>query len=148
MINFVKLSSICVLALAVVGCATGPKYTEVKRSIPNLSPDNGRIYFYRSGTMFGAAIQPSVTLNGVVVGDSKPGGFFYVDVPPADYEVVLSTEVDKKLTFVLEKRQEKCVRMSVGLGVVVYRVYPELAEPAVCDAEIQDLSYTGSATKR
>lgn len=148
MSNFVKLSSICMLALAVVGCATGPKYAEVKSSIPNLSPDKGRIYFYRSGTMFGSGIQPSVKLNGDVVGDSKPGGFFYVDVPPADYEVVLSTEVDKKLTFVLEKRQERCVRMSVGLGVVVYRVYPELVEPAVCDAEILDMSYTGSATKR
>jgi len=147
MSNFVKLSFICMLALAVVGCATGPKYTEVKSSIPNLSPDNGRIYFYRSGTMFGSGIQPSVKLNGVVVGESKPGGFFYVDVPPADYEVVLSTEVDKKLTFVLEKRQEKCVRMTVGLGVLVYRVYPELVEPAVCDAEIQDMSYTGSATR-
>lgn len=147
MTNTVKLLSICMLALTVVGCATGPKYTEVKSSIPTLAPDKGRIYFYRSGTMFGSGIQPSVTLNGVVVGESKPGGFFFVDVPPADYEVVLSTEVDKKLTFVLEKRQEKCVRMSVGLGVVVYRVYPELVESAVCLVEMQDLSYTGTAMK-
>lgn len=145
---FASLLSAVALALTVTGCATGPKFTEVKSSIPGLSQDNGRIYFYRSGTMVGSGIQPSVNLNGVVVGDSKPGGFFYVDVPPANYEVVLSTEVDKKLTFTLDKQEQKCVRMSVGLGVLVYRVYPELAEPAICDAEIQDMSYTGSAIKR
>ena len=143
-----SLWSAFALALTVTGCATGPKFTEVKSSIPSLSQDKGRIYFYRSGTMFGSGIQPSVKLNGVVVGDSKPGGFFYIDVPPANYEVVLSTEVDKKLTFMLDKQEQKCVRMSVGLGVLVYRVYPELAEPAICDAEIQDMSYTGSAPKR
>jgi hypothetical protein len=94
-----------------------------------------------------ARIQPSIKLNGNVVGESKPGGFFYVDVRPGDYEVVLSTEVDKKLTFKLERQQQRCVRMSVGLGVVVYRVYPELVDPAVCDSEIQTSSYTGSTTK-
>lgn len=146
--TFWKPLTFAMSALALIGCATGPKYTEVKSSIPALSPDSGRIYFYRSGNMFGSGIQPSVKLNGLVVGESKPGGFFYVDVPPADYEVVLSTEVDKKLTFSLEKQQEKCVRMSVGLGVIVYRVYPELIEPAVCNTEIQDMSYTGSPTKR
>lgn len=143
-----KLLSVAALALTVTGCATGPKYTEVKSAIPSISQDKGRIYFYRSGTMFGSAIQPSVNLNGVVVGDSKPGGFFYVDVPPANYEVTLSTEVDKKLTFTLDKQEQKCVRMSIGFGVLAARVYPELAEPAICDTEIQDMSYTGSATKR
>jgi hypothetical protein len=146
--NRARLLSVVAFALTLAGCATGPKYTEVKNSIPSLAQDKGRIYFYRSGTMFGSGIQPSVNLNGAVVGESKPGGFFYVDVPPANYEVVLSTEVDKKLTFALDKREQKCVRMSVGLGVLVYRVYPELAEPAICDAEIQDMSYTGSPFKR
>lgn len=146
--NVTRLLSAVTLALAVTGCATGPKFTEVKSSIPRLSQDKGRIYFYRSGTMFGSAIQPSVNLNGVVVGDSKPGGFFYVDVPPANYEVALSTEVEKKLTFTLDKQEQKCVRMSIGLGVLAARVYPELAEPAICDAEIQDMSYTGSSTNR
>lgn len=146
--RFLISASICLLALGLTGCATGPKYQEVKNSIPGLSSENGRIYFFRSGSMMGAGIQPDVKLNGTVVGSSTPGGFFYVDVPPSNYEVVLSTEVERKLTFVLEKSQEKCVRMSVGLGVLVYRVYPELIDSSQCVTELQDLSYTGAPQKK
>jgi len=98
--------------------------------------------------MVGSGIQPNVNLNGAVVGESKPGGFFYLDVLPSQYEVSLTSEVEKKLTFTIGIRQERCVRMSVGLGILVYRVYPELVEPAACEAEIQDLSYTGSLKKQ
>lgn len=145
---FSKLVAVSVVAAALGGCATGPKYTEVKSSIPALSPDSGRIYFYRPTNMgFGSGIQPSVRLNGNVVGESKAGGFFYVDTAPGDYEVMLSTEVERKLTFTLDKAQERCVRMAVGLGVIVYRVYPELADPQQCQGEIKDLSYIGTAIK-
>jgi len=146
--TFINLSSTCLLAIALVGCASGPKYTEVKSSMPILSADKGRIFFYRSGSMVGSGIQPNVNLNGAVVGESKPGGFFYLDVLPSQYEVSLTSEVEKKLTFTIGIRQERCVRMSVGLGILVYRVYPELVEPAACEAEIQDLSYTGSLKKQ
>lgn len=140
--------ALCLFILALAGCATGPKYSEVRSTIPQLSADKGRIYFYRSANIFGSGIQPSVKLNGNVVGESKPGGFFYVDVPPGDYEVVLTTEVDKKLTFSLNKRQERCVRMTVGLGVVVYRVYPEIVDATQCEKELVDLSYVGSPGKQ
>ncbi|HSD61080.1 MAG TPA: DUF2846 domain-containing protein [Burkholderiales bacterium] len=136
------------LAVAMLSaCASGPKYTEVKSAIPALAPDSGRIYFYRSANMFGSGIQPSVVLNGEKVGDSVPGGFFFVDRVPGNQEVTLSTEVDKKLTFVLERNQDKYVRMSVGLGVIVYRVYPELIDPATAESEMRDLSFTGSIPK-
>jgi hypothetical protein len=136
------------LIAGMTGCASGPKYTEVQSSIPKLSADNGRIYFYRPTNMgLGSGIQPSVNLNGKVVGESKAGGFFFVDTAPGDYEVMLSTEVDKKLTLTLAKGQERCVRMAVGLGVIVYRVYPELADPQQCQSEIKELSYIGAAMK-
>ena len=127
-----------------VGCATGPKYMEVQSNIPPVEPEKGRIYFYRSANMFGSGIQPTVNLNGEKVSDSKPGGFFFVDRAPGDYEVVLSTEVDKKLTFPLDTGEEKYVRMTVGLGVIVYRVYPELIPRSDALKEIQELSYIGA----
>jgi len=137
-------------ALALVllaGCATGPKYAEVANSFPQLPAGQGRIWFFRSSVPFGAAIQPDVMLNGAKVGDSVPGGFFFVDRPAGDYEVLLSTEVERKVTFTLEPRQERHIRMSVGLGLIVYRVYPELADPAEADKEIRELSYTGEKPK-
>ncbi|MCK7493688.1 MAG: DUF2846 domain-containing protein [Comamonadaceae bacterium] len=66
------------------GCATGPKYEEVRGGFPSLSAEQGRIYFYRSSNPFGSGIQPSVMLNGEKVGDSRPGGFFFVDRTPGN----------------------------------------------------------------
>jgi hypothetical protein len=137
---------ICLLAFAIAllsGCATGPKYGEVKQSIPALKQTEGRIFFYRSGNPFGSGIQPSVMLNGNKVGESTPGGFFFVDMNPGPMEIVLSTEVERKLTFTLSAGQVRYVRMSVGLGVIVYRVYPELVDESAGQSEIVDLSYTG-----
>lgn len=131
------------VTLLLGGCAGGPKYDEVASSFPPLSPDQGRIFFYRSSNMFGAAIQPAVMLNGEEVGQSVPGGFFFVDRASGNAEVLLSTEVDRKLTFVLEPGQERYVAMSVTLGVIVYRVFPELVSPEVGRAAIRELSYTG-----
>lgn len=128
-------------------CASGPKYTEVANTFPALQPGQGRIWLYRSGIMFGAGIQPEVLLNGVKIGDSTPGGFFFVDRPAGSYEVLLSTEVDRKATFTLAPREERYVRMTVGLGVIVYRVYPELVDPAEARKEIVDLSYTGGPAR-
>ena len=137
-----------VIAFALSACATGPKYAEVQSSIPALDPAKGRIYFYRSGNPFGSGIQPSVMLNGGKVGDSVPGGFFFVDRDPGNHEVLLSTEVDRKLTFTLAKGQEQYVRMSVTLGVIVYRVFPELVDAAAAREEIRDLSYIGEVLKK
>jgi hypothetical protein len=135
------------ITMLVSACASGPKYTEVQSSIPAISADKGRIYFYRSGNIFGSGIQPSVMLNGVKVGDSVPGGFFFVDRDPGNYEVLLSTEVDRKATFTLARGQQQHVRMSVTLGAIVYRVYPELVDGPTALGELRDLSYIGAPLK-
>jgi len=139
------LSIVSVLALlAMSGCASGPKYSEVEDSIPAIESGQARIFFYRHANVFGSAIQPQVRLDGEAVGSSVPGGFFFVDRPPGSHEVVLSTEVERKLTFVLAPAEEKFVKMSVTLGVIVYRVFPELVDPEIGRAAIQDLAYIGT----
>ena len=143
-----KILILILFAVLITGCvATGPKYKEVQSTIPAIESGKGRIYFYRSASMFGAGIQPTVNLNGKKVGDSKPGGFFYVDRATGDYEVVLSTEVDKKLTFQLDKGEEQYVRMTVGMGVIVGRVYPELVDKGKALEEMSGLNYTGQQDK-
>lgn len=132
------------MLLAAGGCASGPKFTEVKSAIPSVAADKGRVYFYRSGSMFGAAIQPSVMLNGEKVGDSVPGGFFFVDRPAGAYEVLLSTEVERKATFTLEPGQLRYIRMSIGLGVIAGRVHPELVDASQGESEMLDTSYIGT----
>lgn len=143
--NKTKLVSVllvgCMAAL-LAGCATGPKYSQIKASIPHLSQDNGRIYFYRT-VIAGAAVQPSIKLNGVDVGTAKPRGFFYVDRPPGDYEVTTTTEVKRSLSFTLDQGQSRYVRFNISMGFFVGHVWPELIPNKVAEKEIQRCHYTG-----
>lgn len=50
------------------GCASGVKHSEMASSMPTLKQGEGRVYFMRSASMFGAAVQPDIRLNGEVVG--------------------------------------------------------------------------------
>lgn len=135
---------ILVMSVAIAGCASGPKFSEVKGALPSLAADQGRIYYYRSGTLVGAAIQPSVTLNGEKVGDSVPGGFFFTDRLPGNYEVAMSTEVERKATFTLDQGQIRYIRMSIGFGIIAGRVHPELVDAAQGESEMLDTSYIGT----
>jgi len=130
-------------AALLTACASGPKHAEVQASIPALKATEGRLYIYRSSSMLGAAIQPNVVVNGKVAGESKPGGFFFVDLAPGTVEVSTSTEVEKKLTLTLEAGQTRYVRTTVGFGLMVGRVYPELVDSAVGAKEIAETSYIG-----
>lgn len=136
------LAVVTVTAALFTGCASGPKFNEVKSSFAPLAQDKGRIYFYRTSAL-GAALNPDVRLNGEVVGTAKAKGFFYTDRAPGNCEVETSTEVSRKLTLTLDPGQTRYVRFNVSMGFFVGHVYPELVENAAGEAEIQKCSYTG-----
>lgn len=135
-----------ILLLAVIfitSCASGPGFDEFKSTIPDLSPDTGRVYIYRISTL-GALIQPDVMLNGEKIGDAEPQGFFYVDRPAGSYEIMTSTEVDRKLSFTLENNQTRYIRLRVNLGFFVGHVYPELVEEQEALEDMEYCKYTQS----
>lgn len=129
------------------GCASGVKHADMAASIPTLKAGEGRVYFLRSASMLGAAIQPDIKLNGEVVGASKPGGFFFVDRPAGKYVVSVATETEKTLHLTLDSGETKYVRSSPTVGILVGRVVlsQESAEDAV--DELAGLSYTGELVK-
>lgn len=139
---------IAALPALLVACASGPKHAEVVASIPTVAASEGRVYIYRSNSMLGAAVQPNVVVNGKVAGESKPGGFFFVNLPPGTVEISTATEVEKKLTFTLDAGQTRYVRTTVGFGVMVGRVYPELVDNAEGAKAIAETSYTGAPLPR
>ena len=124
-------------------CASGPGYREVAARIPSVPDGQSRVWFYRDSSPLGAAIQPAVFLDGVRVGSSIPGGFFFRDTPPGRHEVTVSTEVDRKVTFTTEAGQEQFVRMRIGIGFIAGRVEPELESPVAGRSAVQGLSFTG-----
>ncbi|HXP74156.1 MAG TPA: DUF2846 domain-containing protein [Stellaceae bacterium] len=131
-----------ILLLLLAACASGPQFSQMQSSLPALSADNCRIFVYRS-TVLGAAIQPSVKINGDVVGSAVPRGFFYVDRPPGDYEITTITEVTRTLSLHLDAGQTRYVRLGISMGFFVGHVYPELVDDAAGSAEIQELHYIG-----
>jgi len=140
--SIIKFFVIISLFVMVTGCASGPKFAEVKDSFAPLNQQNGRIYFYRTTTL-GAAIQPKIKLNGEVVGKSKAKGFMFLDRKPGTYKVMTSTEVDRELSFILEAGQTRYVKFNVSMGFFVGHVYPKLVDPKVGEKEILECSYTG-----
>jgi hypothetical protein len=133
------------VAALLVGCATsGMRCSEMTSSMAPLKPDEGRIFFYRAASPFGAAVQPEIKLNGVAVGTSKPGGFFYVDRPAGTYEAHASTEVDRMVSFALAPGETKYIRTSPSFGVLIGRINFKLMNPSEAEAEMASLHYTGT----
>jgi len=132
------------LAFALTGCASGVKFSEMSQSIKTVPADQGRVYFYRNASMFGAALQPNIYLDDAAVGASKPGGFFYVDLAPGPHKASTSTEVENRLTFVIDGGETKYVRTSPSFGVLVGHITPELVSADEARPELQSLSYIGT----
>jgi hypothetical protein len=138
MTRLIRLLFILSAFVLISGCAsTGPKYSELAPTISKIPPDTGRLYIYRT-TVLGAAVQPEIKLNGEVIGKAVPRGFVYVDKAPGTYEIITSTEVDRKLSLTLDKGQVRYVRLDISMGFFVGHVYPELVDSDVGEKEIQD----------
>jgi hypothetical protein len=80
-------------------------------------------------------------LNGEKIGRATAQGFFYLDLPSGDYEVVTSTEVKRKVSFVLEKGQTRYVRFNISFGFFVGHVYGELVDSEEAMKEIEKCKY-------
>jgi hypothetical protein len=74
-------TGILVFALALVGCAIGPRLREREATMPQ-PPDQGRLYIYRPTQFWESMIQPRLVLDDKYIGDAVPGGVRVVDLPP------------------------------------------------------------------
>ena len=142
-----KLFIFVTAVFMLTACATtGSKYSEFAPTISNLAPDTGRIYIYRT-VVLGFAVQPDIKINGEVVGSAVPKGFVYVDRKPGNYEIMTSTEVDRKLSLTLDQGQTRFVRLNIAMGFFVGHIYPELVENEEGQKDIEECRYTGQTNQ-
>ena len=132
-----------VMASALVGCASGPKYDEVMAKIQPIPPGQARVFFYREGIYAGSFVQPDVDLDGQKIGKSKAGGFFFIDRLPGAYVVATSTETQYELQLDLRPRDTVYVNTKVGWGVWVGRVRPVLEEEELAMKTLSKCRYIG-----
>jgi hypothetical protein len=136
-------------ALLWTGCATGPGFAETEKSLPALDPSMGRIFFYRQRLSVSKNMFPqAVYLNNEQVGKADEGSFYYVDKPPGTYEVKVTTEVKRTLSFQLKAGETRYVRFKGSMGFVVGHVYPELVDPKEAMEEIKTCSLLPEEKRR
>ncbi len=135
------------LAVALLsGCAaSGHSYVAVSSALPPVRDNACRVFFYRTDSMLGAAMQPEIKLDGQRVGKSQPGGFFYVDTHPGRHLATSQTENEARLEFDIEAGQTVYVASSITFGVLVGRVQLNLQPQTVALSELSPLRYTGIA---
>jgi Protein of unknown function (DUF2846) len=133
------------MTLAVLaGCATsGATYTELQAKLAPPPAGEGRVFIYRT-TVLGAAVQPSVMLNGTVVGHAVPRGFIYLDRPAGNYTISTETEVTRTLSLTLVSGQVRYVRLNIGMGFFVGHVWPELVSDQEGISDIGECHLVGS----
>lgn len=96
-----------------------------------------RAYFFYRPSGVGVAVIPDVVINGETVGRAVGQGFFYIERPAGEYTVVSSTEVERKVSFVLEQGQTRYVRFKVSIGFFVGHFYGEMVDKEQALPDIQ-----------
>lgn len=134
---------ICTLLPLLAACASGPTYKDLSAKEAPPAANMARVYVYRTGSMFGAAVQPSVKLDGQKVGDAVPGGYFYVDVPAGDHRISADTEVKRETSFTVAAGETRYVRLEVSMGFMAGHISPTLVEPGQGKGELAECSYVG-----
>lgn len=126
------------LAVLATGCASGPKFSAYRPTVP--PPGNGlaRIWFYRPSA-FGAAVQPAVNLDGQSVGNAVPHGFFHVETLPGPHTVSCTTEWTHKVDLNVTTNEDSFVRLSMMMGLVVGHVIPKEVPESQAVKEMENL---------
>jgi len=153
---FVRSLFLCAVAVLLIsGCAaTGPSYTSLESTIPQLQTDQARLYFLRRGGFTNAALTARVHLNGTKVVNLNMDGFAYVDRPagavlimidaplnPGEAKQTINVENGKTYYFFVENdytniNEQFIAYMGAGvLGVIAhgggrfafYRISEEMA---------------------
>jgi hypothetical protein len=117
-----------------VGCQTAPmgdatRSAELKKFAPN--PAMGQIYVCRDGRMLGAAVTPTIELNGRPIGDLSRNMFTFAEVPPGEHTLVAKTfEHDSKFPFKIAAGEQVFFQTWISFGVLVGRGIVDTASAA------------------
>ncbi len=140
-LRFLAMATLAVVSSGLVSCASGPSYAEMKPGLPQIAKGQGRVFVYRPAAV-GAAVTPSIKIDGNKVGTSEARGFFYSDQPAGSHEVAATTEWTHQNTVVVTAGQPSFVKCKVQLGLLVGHIVPTPVDNATGETEIQTCKYS------
>jgi Protein of unknown function (DUF2846) len=112
-------------AALMTGCASvtpgdPARGAELKKFQPN--PAVGQVYVCRGGSFLGAAITPTIELNGRAIASLSRNNFFYVELAPGDHTIIAKTpEHDSKFPFKIAAGEQVFFQTWITIGVLVGR---------------------------
>ena len=137
--------------LSLSGCATfGPKYSTMKNKIAELPKEKGRIVFYRPDAIFGHGFQPDILLNGKLIGISRSGTIFYVDVDSGMYRVTVPAVLYSGETTIdigVPKNKTVYVKSYLSGSAFAGKTKVEVISSEQAITEINDLEFMANPTK-
>ena len=131
------LLALASLALALAGCIapSGADYSMVKDTFPPLKAGSARLFIYRPDHI-GSMYAPGVTINDGEAGKSVPHGFFFVDLPPGDYDVSTGWHAEEKTHIHLDTAQVGYIRMKFTADPFGLYLDPKMVDEQTALSEI------------
>jgi hypothetical protein len=140
-----RIVVLCCTLLLYACAATGPRFETLKDSFPIVDENSGRVFFYREYASFGAGMRPDIFACNRKVGESIPGGVFYVDLPVGECDISIPTVLyggERKLKINIPARKTLYLRTWIGGSGFGGRTNMELVREEVATAAIQGLALT------
>ena len=126
--------------LFVFGCASpGPKFSDVRKDVPAIRAGQSRVFAYRTSVL-GAAIQPEVRLNGMVIGTARPNVVTFIDVQPGTYQMATTTEKTNEVSFTLVAGETKYLKLVPYMGFLIGHIDPQVMKETEGEEDIRDLA--------
>lgn len=135
-----KLATIVASVLLMTGCASGSKFQDT--TFTEAEPDNTRVFFYRPGRYLGAALRPSVFIDGENIGEIQARGFFFKDLKPGNYTVSVGKETGKYITEISTFNEDVVyIKVEMRSGAFVYHPQPVRVPEEVGSEEIKKTKF-------
>ena len=130
MLSFTKTVLIFATLLTLTACGASKQAKPITGNLPAISPESARIYFYRSQVPFLAAIEPEFLVNGKSVGSAKINQVLYRDAQPGNYEIKISSDIEKPILILLNPRESRFFKAYGTTSVIrSYHAIKEVPEP-------------------
>jgi len=140
-INYIVSTAVLVL-IAIAGCTSEPTFDEYASTMAPIPSDRGRLYVYRLTSEVNE-LRPTVRINGEPTDRAIPLRFFYLDLPPGQYEISISKKTDRILTVDLETGGEIFVRLDLLNAAFFWPFMPVLVDPDKAREELRKTEYSG-----
>jgi len=138
-------SALLVALLASVGCASGPKGSDL--TLPAVQAGKSRIVFYRTSSPVASLEKPNVLMDGVVIGKSESGRFSYADVAPGTHLIECKGGDMNRISVQTAAGQTAYVETSYKAAIGSFQVNVEQKPEAEAKQKIAKLTFQPPAGK-